>query len=498
MKACKSVAVMTKGDKEPNIANKIVESGMDLGDCIITVAVPNPCVVCMSTRIIKSTYKEYVYDEVGDDIIIWEVVNDKPSNLFIYPKEVWDKVLKLYLEPIKRGEPPGEHLLLIGAPGTGKTALARLASRMLGVNTIELKVTEVKSKYYGETEKNMEKKLNEVIEAEPSVLIVDDAEVFITSRMFTSSYTSGVEMTEVAIKDILFAFLERVIEEKKCVLVIATTNFSPKAIDEALVRGGRFGEPIFIPLPSFNALYEYAKWLLNDEKSAKELAYKCMARGLTIADLKAMVKMLKSGLSPDFKRFGGRGYSRLYAEPVQQLIENNDLPNIISRFFDFSKDKPTTLWFDTPFQVGVAILAQIFMMFKRPALVISDARYPDEFAYSLDVMKAVGVIPTYLPKDIQIYIRMNTQQPLIFIGKEPPGIELYSRFLDLSEIANRVGIEPLVRAVSNYYNLPLPEERIKEAERLFKTKTTRVLDILSVMVSSGTLTESSLARLTLK
>lgn len=496
MKVCKSVAVMVKGSKTPKLANKVVEPGMDLGDCLVTVAIPSKSVVRMSTKIIRSPYREYSYTEVGDDVIVIERSIDNVTNMYVYPKDVWYKVLKLYVEPLKRGEPPGEHLLLIGAPGTGKSVLARLVSRMLAVNTIELKVTEVKSRYYGETEKNMEKKLNEAVEAEPSVLIIDDAEIFITSRALTTGYSSGVEATETAIKDILFAFLERVIDERRCVLVIATTNFSPKAIDEALVRGGRFGEPIFIPLPSFNALYEYAKWIVGDERLAKELAYKCMSRGLTIADLKTMVKMLRCGLNPDFKRFGGRGYSRLYAEPVKEIVENNELKELISRYYDFSKDRPTTLWFDAPFQVGVAVLAQIFMLFRRPALVITDVRYPDEFAYSLDVMKAVGVVPTYLPKDVQVYIRMNSQQPLVFTGREVPGIELCSKFLDLTEMANKIGgIEPLIAAVSNYHNIQLPPDRSKEADRIFRAKGARVIDILSMMVSCGTLTDSALSRL---
>lgn len=497
MGACRSVVLRCQdSSRPPNIpTGSLIEVGDTVGNCEVGLCIPTKCEVFTGTRLYFSRLYKYKIETSEDDVLIYEQANGKPK-LYVYPKEIWNKVYRLYIAPLKEGEPVQEHLLLIGAPGTGKSVMTKLIANMLGVNTFTIRPEEVKSKWYGETEKNLKAALDEAVSTEPSIVVIDDAEFLITSRETTTSHASGVESTELALRDMLLSFLQNVIEEGKMVLVVATTNYSPRAIDQALMRGARFGEPLYIHLPSYNALYRYALYKLGDEQKSKELAYRCVSRGLTIADLESMIKYMKYGLEPEFRRLGGRGYSRLFGSPVREIVENKRLRDEVTRLYSIDKDRHTTLWFDVPSVVGLPILAQILMCLKRPGMVITDYRYVDEFAYSVDTMKAVAVVPTHLPPDVQTYVRMNCAQPVIYVGKEPPHIEAYAPFLSLSDIYRVLDerITPLIRALSAYYGIPLTAESERVAERVAASRKTKLIDLLVSVSTCGSVNEEVLGR----
>lgn len=497
MDTCRSVVVRCADPSRPPTIPRgaPIRVGTVVGDCEVSICVPSECAPDVGTRMYFSRFYRYSIEVSEDDVLIYEQSGSR-SKLYVYPKEVWDKVYKLYVAPLRSGEPVKEHLLLIGAPGTGKSAMARLVANMLGVNVYEVAPDEVKSKWYGESEKRLRSLLEEAASAEPSVVIIDDAEFLITARQTTVSHSSGAEATELSLRNILFGFLQSVIDEGRMVLVIATTNFSPSALDQALMRGARFGEPVFIHLPSFNALYRYALHRLGNEEKAKELAYKCVSRGLTIADLESMIKYMSLGLEPEFKRLGGRGYSRLHAAPVKEIVESRKLRDEIGRLFSLEKGRYTTLWFDVPSVVGLPILAQVLMCLRRPGMVVTDYRYVDEFAFSVDTMKAVAVVPTHLPPDVQTYVRMNCSQPIIYVGKEPPHVEAYAPFLSLSDMYRLLDerVAPLLRAVAAYYGIKLTPDDERMAERLVAGRKVKVVDLLVAAGTCGTVNEEVFAR----
>lgn len=498
MDICRAVVVKCVDTTRFEAITFPVSTGMRTrdGNCVVSLCIPNPCVPGLRTRFITAKLYEYKIEYSEDDVFIYEYNDDKIREIYAYPRNVWEKVEKLYLKPLQSGKTISEHILLMGAPGTGKTVMVKLLSNMLGINLSVIRVTDIKSKYYGETEKNLEKRLNDSIRLEPNIVLIDDAEFLLSSRSMVSSYSSSTDVTEISLRGMLFSFLERVIDEGKRVLVCATTNVSPSAIDEAFIRGMRFGEPIFIPLPSYNALYTYAKFRLGDDKRARELAHRCVVRGLTIADLKAMIRFMENNLEPDFRRLGGRGYARLHSIPVDEIVESKVLREKVSSLFSMDKDRPTTMYMKTTLEVGLPIIAQILMNLRRPGMILTDPRYVDEFSYSVESQKAIGVVPTTLPPDIGMYVRINTRQPIIFICKKPPEIESYVLFFKLDELINLLGnkISVLVKAIAVYYNIPYKNEDLEKCDRIWRGGKVSAESFLSAICNTGKINDEVLGR----
>lgn len=143
-------------------------------------------------------------------------------------------------------------ILLFGAPGTGKTLLAKAVAHETQANFISVKGPELLSKWVGESEKGIREVFRKARQAAPSIIFFDEIDSIAPIR--GKSFDSGV--TERMISQFL-AELDG-LEELKGVVVIAATN-RPDMIDPALLRPGRFDKIIRIGLPDEPARLEILK-----------------------------------------------------------------------------------------------------------------------------------------------------------------------------------------------------------------------------------------------
>ncbi len=67
-------------------------------------------------------------------------------------------------------------VLLVGVPGTGKSALAKALGNAAGRQTLALDIGGAKNKYVGESEKNIRRALEVVDVMEPAILFIDEIE----------------------------------------------------------------------------------------------------------------------------------------------------------------------------------------------------------------------------------------------------------------------------------------------------------------------------------
>lgn len=136
-------------------------------------------------------------------------------------------------------------VLLYGPPGCGKTLIAKKISEHIGVTDIKMiTATEIFSKWIGESE---EKLRNLFTTSGPEsdnfrIVIIDEIDAITGNR-------SGGEATKVYsnIVNQLLGLMDGTSENN--VLVIGMTN-RIDIMDPALLRSGRFGTKIYIPLPN--------------------------------------------------------------------------------------------------------------------------------------------------------------------------------------------------------------------------------------------------------
>ncbi len=143
----------------------------------------------------------------------------------------------------KMGIRPVRGILLVGAPGTGKTLLARAVATERESNFISIKGPELLSKYVGESEKAVREVFRKAKMAAPCIIFIDEIDSITSVR---SAEGEGSMVTE-RVVDTLLTEMDG-LQEMKNVLVLAATN-RPDMIDPALLRPGRFDKIIEIPLP---------------------------------------------------------------------------------------------------------------------------------------------------------------------------------------------------------------------------------------------------------
>jgi len=225
-------------------------------------------------------------------------------------------------------------ILFYGPPGTGKTLMAAAVAKNIAATFFDVKVSQMLSKYYGESPKIMSALFEVAREEAPSVVFIDEFDSIALSR--------GADIDEESRRGLstLLAELDGLgskTSNKKFVLVIATTN-TPDAIDEAAMS--RFGKKIEIPLPDFEACKEILRIHtekkgveLEDDSFYDKLAKYCVEHKINGRDIKflcteAIWRMLDE-MNPGLEKLAEEPYEKIreYELKTRKLKEGDFTPN---------------------------------------------------------------------------------------------------------------------------------------------------------------------------
>lgn len=169
-------------------------------------------------------------------------------------------IMKSPKEFAKRGIRMPKGILLEGAPGNGKTLFARALASEASVNFIPAKATDFESMFMAIGPAKVKLLFSKARRRAPCIVFIDEFDGIGTRRNYSGS---AIETENTRIVTALLNELDG-FEANSGVLVIAATN-SVRALDEALIRPGRFDAIFSVPFPD-----EAARKALVEKYSAKK------------------------------------------------------------------------------------------------------------------------------------------------------------------------------------------------------------------------------------
>ncbi|MDP6325390.1 MAG: CDC48 family AAA ATPase [Candidatus Thalassarchaeaceae archaeon] len=152
------------------------------------------------------------------------------------------------------GIKPPRGIVLFGAPGTGKTLIAKAIAHEAKANFITVKGPELISKWVGESEKAIREVFKKAKQSSPSIIFLDEFESIAGAR--TSNSGEGSDVSNRVVNQLLSSMDG--VESMEGVIIIAATN-RPEMIDPALLRSGRFERVMHIPPPDHASLRKILK-----------------------------------------------------------------------------------------------------------------------------------------------------------------------------------------------------------------------------------------------
>ncbi|XP_047971842.1 uncharacterized protein LOC125214749 [Salvia hispanica] len=202
--------------------------------------------------------------------------------------ETKESLQELVMLPLRRPDlfnggllKPCRGILLFGPPGTGKTMLAKAIANEAGASFINVSMSTITSKWFGEDEKNVRALFTLAAKVSPTIIFVDEVDSMLGQRTRVGEHEAMRK-----IKNEFMTHWDGLLTKPgERILVLAATN-RPFDLDEAIIR--RFERRIMVDLPSTENREKILKTLLSKEKAEaldfKELA--TMTEGYSGSDLK--------------------------------------------------------------------------------------------------------------------------------------------------------------------------------------------------------------------
>lgn len=181
---------------------------------------------------------------------------------------VIQEIQETVILPIKRRElfsnsqltQPPKGVLLHGPPGCGKTMIAKATAREAGCNFINLDLSILTDKWYGESQKLAAAVFSLAEKIQPCIIFIDEIDSFLRSRNVQDHEATAMMKAQ-------FMTLWDGIntDSNTTVIVMGATN-RPHDLDKAILR--RMPATFHIPLPTLSQRVDILKLVMSGEPLA--------------------------------------------------------------------------------------------------------------------------------------------------------------------------------------------------------------------------------------
>ncbi|KAK2403640.1 AAA-type ATPase family protein [Trifolium repens] len=243
---------------------------------------------------VKKSLKDVVTENEFEKKLLGDVI--PPTELGVTFEDIGalenvkDTLKELVMLPLKRPElfckgqltKPCKGILLFGPPGTGKTMLAKAVATEAGANFINISMSSITSKWFGEGEKYVKAVFSLASKIAPSVIFVDEVDSMLGRRENPGEHEAMRKMKN----EFMVNWDGLRTKEKERILVLAATN-RPFDLDEAVIR--RLPRRLMVDLPDAPNRGKILRVILAKEDLAPDVDLEAIANmtdGYSGSDLK--------------------------------------------------------------------------------------------------------------------------------------------------------------------------------------------------------------------
>ncbi|AEV70294.1 FtsH/Yme1/Tma family ATP-dependent metallopeptidase [Acetivibrio clariflavus] len=205
-------------------------------------------------------------------------------------------ILKNPQKYAEKGIRPINGIMLEGSPGNGKTLFARALAGEAKVNFIATKATDFQSAIMSIGPAKIKALFRKARANKPCIIFIDEFDGIGEKRYFSGA---GIDKENNRIITAMLNEMDGFTREEGVMVIAATNNY--KALDEALVRPGRFDKKYTVPNPDYNTRIELINIYTRKKKLSQSVSIEKLAAqfdGLSCSQIETVLNeaaMVASG-----------------------------------------------------------------------------------------------------------------------------------------------------------------------------------------------------------
>lgn len=180
---------------------------------------------------------------------------------------------------------PPKGVLLHGPPGCGKTLIAKATAKEAGTRFINLDVSILTDKWYGESQKLASAVFTLAVKLQPCIVFIDEIDSLLRARNSSDHEATAMMKAQ------FMSFWDGLITDPNCTVIIMGATNRPQDLDRAILR--RMPATFHVPMPNTAQRKQILQLILDNEPISDDLDVLKVARcteGFSGSDLRELCR----------------------------------------------------------------------------------------------------------------------------------------------------------------------------------------------------------------
>jgi len=294
--------------------------------------------LALASNLVNPSSIRVGFDDVGG---LDDVINDLGESVILPLKN------ENLFKSSKLLQPP-KGVLLYGPPGCGKTMIAKATAREAGARFLNINLSSLLDKWYGESQKRVEALFTLALKIQPTIIFIDEIDSILRGRNSSDHEATAMMKTQfMSLWDGLST------DTFSCRVIIMGATNRPSDLDEAIMR--RMPLKFYIGLPETRQRLSILKIILEGENVDDDINLDAIAQvtdRFSGSDLKELCRNASGFRVREYVRSGAgdwrnmstsRSISPSMTGDKFRPISNEDLRNSAHQMLEAKRGPMTSI-----------------------------------------------------------------------------------------------------------------------------------------------------------